>query len=395
MSGYRAALNAPGIARVVAAVLVCYLLAGMVNLSLLLSAAHSTGSYAVAGLVVGAYSTAVAVAAPIWGRVVDRRGPVWTLAVTSLSQTAAFAGYITAVLTQAPALVLVGAAATAGSLSPPSSSIAKKVFALTGDSDNRRALFAISGLFAETVFVIGPLVVGGIVAVAPPVVAVSVTAAVSLIGVWWLRGASALRSIDENFESAAGSVDRRSSTLLRGIQARILAVVVLGAVAIGALQVSVVVRAGDLGVNAGLFVAALASGGVVASLVYGGISLPGSLPAQLAVCLGMYGVFILTLAAEPGVVLSVLLLVLAGAATGPADAMEALLIAEHTPVHGQSHAFAALTTANWLGFAIGSAAAGAVVEISLLAGVGLAAGAALLAALSLALSRGHPEIRAA
>ncbi|GAA1580673.1 hypothetical protein GCM10009789_38170 [Kribbella sancticallisti] len=80
VASYRTALTTPGIARVIAAVLVCYLLAGMVNLSLLTSATQATVSYTIAGAVVGAYSTAVAVTAPVWGRVADRRGPLWTLA---------------------------------------------------------------------------------------------------------------------------------------------------------------------------------------------------------------------------------------------------------------------------------------------------------------------------
>lgn len=79
---------------------------------------------------------------------------------------------------------------------------------------------------------------------------------------------------------------------------------------------------------------------------------------------------------------------MAGAATGPADAIDSLLIAEHTPSHAQSQAFAALTTANWLGFAAGSAPAGAVIDRGpLWAGTGIAAAAALVAALSLVVPR--------
>jgi hypothetical protein len=146
----------------------------------------------------------------------------------------------------------------------------------------------------------------------------------------------------------------------------------------------VVAHAAQLGVNPGAFVAAMACGGVAASFGYGAVRLPGSLPTQLAVALGLYGAFILAIGTGPAALVSVVLLVLAGAATGPADAIEALLIAEHTPSHAQSQAFAALTTANWLGFAAGSALAGAAIDRGpLWAGTGIAAAAALVAAVSL------------
>ncbi|GAA0581642.1 MFS transporter [Kribbella sandramycini] len=381
LASYREALAAPGIARVVAAVLVCYLLSGMVNLSLLTSAEAASGSYAVAGAVVGAYSTAVAIAAPIWGRVVDRRGARRTLALTAVVQTLLFAGYIAVAALGLPAAALIVTAAAAGSCSPPSSAVAKKVFAATSESGARRALFAISGLFTETVFVIGPLLVGLVTAFGQPIVAVVVTAVVSAVGVLWLRSAPAVRGVS-SVPGSALSASRPASWTSR--QVHVLAVVVLGAVAIGALQVSVVAHAERLGANSGLFVAAMACGGVLASFTYGGVALPGSLPAQLSVALGLYGLLILTLGAGPAAVVSVLLLVLIGAATGPADAIEALLIAEHTPRDAQSQGFAALTTANWLGFAAGSALAGVLIEqVALTAAIALAAAAALVAALSL------------
>ncbi|GAA1716510.1 MFS transporter [Kribbella yunnanensis] len=390
VAGYRAALAIPGVARVVAAVLVCYLLAGMVNLSLLTSATHATASYAIAGAVVAAYAAAVAVSAPIWGRVVDRRGPLWTLAAASTAQATAFIGYITVLVVDAPAPSLIATAAVAGSCTPPASAIAKRIFAKYDDPGSRRALFAISGLFSELVFVVGPLIVGGIVAIAHPTLAVAVTAAVSLAGVWWLRGAPAVRELAAA-QAGDPSAEPRRRTGLDAAQLHVLAVVTLGAVAIGALQVSVVAHAAHLGLNPGLFVAGLACGGVLASFTYGARSLPGSLPTQLAVALGLYGVLIVAFGTGPGIVISVVLVLLAGAVTGPADAIEALLIADHTPGHAQSAAFAALTTANWLGFAAGSALAGTAIDRApLWAATTIAGAAALVAALSLVMRRG-PE----
>jgi MFS family permease len=82
----------------------------------------------------------------------------------------------------------------------------------------------------------------------------------------------------------------------------------------------------------------------------------------------------------PGLLISVLVLGLVGAATGPADTIESLLIAERTPARSQTRAFSVLVTANWLGFAVGSAVAGALTQ-HLSVGHGyLAGGAAALVA---------------
>lgn len=253
VSSYRSALRAPGVARVVAAVLLCYLLTGMINLSLLLSAEHATGSYAIGGAVMGAYSIAVAVGAPVWGRVVDRRGPRWTLALASLAQTVAFTGYVTAAAIDSARQYLVASAVVAGACSPPSSAVAKKVFAGTPDLNARRALFAISGLLAEVVFVLDPLAVGGLSAVAAPLAGVIAAAVVSVIGVRWLRAASAVRAIDRRGQREVPDQSSHRHSDWNARQFHVLGVVVLGAVAIGALQVSIVAHADDLAANPGPF----------------------------------------------------------------------------------------------------------------------------------------------
>ena len=389
LAGYRSALGTPGVARVVAALLVCFLLSGMVNLSLLLSTAHSTGSYAMAGAVVGAYSAGVAATAPKWGSIVDRRGPRWPLAASSTAQAAAFALYVVAGMLDASGPVLVAAAAAAGCCSPPVSAVAKKLFAASSDPTTRRALFAISGLFTEVVFVIGPLVVGGIAVIASPIATVAASAVVSLVGVRWLRGAPAVSSMNRELSAGGGEagVSCHRPAWNRP-QLHILGVVVLGAVAIGALQVGVVAHADGLDVNEAPFIAAMACGGVAASFTYGALAVKGTLPGQLAGALGLYGLVILSIVGHPGAAASFVLLVLIGAATGPADAIEALILAQHTPRDAQSGGFGALTTANWLGFALGSALAGVAIEgIAPTAAIVIAATAALIAAFSLVVPR--------
>jgi MFS family permease len=327
-------------------------------------------SYAVAGTVAGLYALALASGAPMWGRIADRRGPRRALGSAGALQATALAGFVVALGASAPWGLFV-AAMVAGTASPPSSTVAKRVFVSGDDPSHERGLLAVTGLFAEAVFVLGPLIVAAVTAVAGAASAVVAAATTAQLGVWWLRGAPAVRSLRRG--------DREGRAVVRHgwspARLQVIGVTVLGAFAIGAVQVSTVAHADALGADAGVLVAAIAAGGVLASFLYGGAALPCPLSVHLGVCLGAYGALIATMGMTPGLLISVVVLTLIGTATGPADTIESLLISERTPAPSRTHSFSVLVTANWLGFAVGSAVAGAFTQ-HLSIGHGYLAGAA-------------------
>ncbi|HEV8554925.1 MAG TPA: MFS transporter [Actinophytocola sp.] len=380
LTNYRTALSYAGVPRVMASSFVCRLLAGMVSLSLLLAAQRETGSYAIAGAVTAAYAVALAFTSPMWGRVADRRGPRAALAIATLLQSPAFALFVLLGVTHAPAVPLVAAAFLAGACTPPGSAVANTVFVRSvPDEQARRTLFALSGLLTESVFIVGPLIVAGVVLLLAPIHAVVVCAITSSAGVWWLRGAAAVRAMD----SDRPTLTTRIGLLSNWRQAHIMLVVVLGAFAIGAFEVSVVAHAGELNASAGVLLAVVAIGGAAGSFLYGGAKLPGSLVAQLAVAMTLFGVCILAMGFGPGLIASSVLLFAIGMVNGPADALQSLLVGEYSPREGQSQAFALLNSSNWVGFAAGSAAGGALVQH---VSVGFGAAAAALATLAAAAS---------
>ncbi|RDI35269.1 MFS transporter [Lentzea flaviverrucosa] len=395
LNRYRTALVIPGMPRVIAAAFTAYLLSGMMNLSLLLAAQRITGSFAAAGLVAGAYAAALAFAAPFWGRLVDRKGPRGPLLWAVGAQATMVAVFVVAGTSTSDTAVLLIAAGLTGACTPPTSTVARRVMAAVPDEAAQRTLFALSGFITEAVFIIGPLVVAVIVLVVHPLWAIGVAAVASGAGALILRGSTAARRLDLEIVQRPATGSSRTAGW-NAAQIRVLGVIALGAVAIGGVQVSVVAHAQVLGTSEGVFVAALAVGGVVASFLYGGMAVPGSLPVQLATFLALYGALILTLALAPVFAISIVLMLLIGAATGPADGIEAMLIGQYTPPAGQSQAFAVLVTANWIGFALGSASAGAVIErVGPAAGVVLAGAAALVAAALALFSRAPRDAAAA
>ena len=384
LARYRLALGLPGMARTMLAAFIAYLLSGMMTLSLLLAIDNITGSYAVAGSVAGGYAAALAFAAPLWGRFVDRRGPRLPLVLAPSLLWAMTAALITVALTvQTPAL-LVAVACLAGGCAPPSASVVRRAMATVQDEGTQRTLFAVTGFIMALVFVTGPLLVAAIVTFVDPLWAVGLAAVASGAGALLLRGAAVVRELDSAAALPQSTGDRRPGSW-NAEQIRILVVIALGSFAIGGVQVAIVAHAQHLGANAGVLIAVLAVGAMMASFLYGGLSLPGLLPLQLALSLGLYGVLILMLTTSPGLLASALLLLLIGAATGPADGIEAMLVGKYSPPAVQAQAFAVLVTANWIGFAIGNATCGALVDdVSRAAGV-IAAGASALAAAALVL----------
>src|SRR4051812_39630884 len=90
----------------------------MVPLALLLMVQQQTGSYAVAGLASATLGVAMAVMAPVLGRLADRRGPRGVLLVQAAVYPLALAGLVTVVLGGAPNAAIIAAAAATGASAP-------------------------------------------------------------------------------------------------------------------------------------------------------------------------------------------------------------------------------------------------------------------------------------
>jgi MFS family permease len=359
-SRYQQALTYPGVTRVMAASFICRLLSGMISLSLLLVAKKATGSYGTAGLVVGAYALALAFTSPFWGRVADRHGSRTALAWAISLQSLSFAAFVLTAAAAGWPTLLILIAFVAGAATPPATAVSNAVFmAVVTDTNDRRTLFALSGLLTEAVFVVGPLIVAATVLFLPALATVVITAAVSALGVWWLRAAPAVKKIDRLRPKLSGPAPRLDTNRA---QLHLLLIVMASAFTFGGLQVCLVAQAGRLGMSAGVFLSAVAFGGIVGSLVYGGVRLPGGSIAQLGVLLSVYGGLIAVLGIQPTLLLTLALAVLIGFVTGPVDAAETLLIGEHAPERTRAQAFASVNAANWLGFAAGVAVTGAVIQ---------------------------------
>src|ERR1700749_4929296 len=103
---YRSVLSVPGCGRVLATALIARLPQGMTSLGILLLIRAHTGSYAAAGIAVGAYDFATAAGAPLVGRLVDRFGRRRVLGPEAMLQALMLAAIVIAAHAGAGAVVL-------------------------------------------------------------------------------------------------------------------------------------------------------------------------------------------------------------------------------------------------------------------------------------------------
>ena len=128
VSGYRAFLGIPGARRLLISAVVTRVPNGMLSLAVLLLIRGRTGSFALAGLAVGAFALANAAVAPIQGALVDRLGQPRVLGACSGGQSLLLVLLVAAAQARLPSALLIGIVGLAGALVPPSMACARALW---------------------------------------------------------------------------------------------------------------------------------------------------------------------------------------------------------------------------------------------------------------------------
>src|SRR5687767_1114781 len=165
----------------------------MVPLALLLMVQQRTGSYAVAGLASATLGIAMAVMAPVLGRLADRRSPRIILLAESVAYPALLALLATVVLNGASPVAIVAASAAAGPATPLVSGTVRALWART-DPALRPTAYALDATATEFVFVAGPTAVAAITVLGSPAIAMAVAGVLAVAGAVGLATCAAMRS---------------------------------------------------------------------------------------------------------------------------------------------------------------------------------------------------------
>ncbi|HET8978309.1 MAG TPA: MFS transporter [Solirubrobacteraceae bacterium] len=378
---YRSVLSAPGCARVYATALLGRLPQGMSSLAILLLVRAHTGSYAAAGVAVGAYALASAACAPVQGRLVDRFGRVRVLAPAALLQGLALAGLVLAASATAPAAALIALAALAGAMLP---SLAPAVRALLRemlpDAATRESAYALESVIQELIWITGPLVVAVVITFMSPAGAVLLSGAVCLMGTILFLRTPVVRAA----RPRPVTVQRAPVLAIPALRVLLGPIALMGA-GLGAIEVgipSLALHAGSRP-SSGLLLALWSLGSMVGGLWYGSRRWRAPLGTRyrmlLLAAVACSAPLIAARTIPEGMVCSLL----AGLTIAPVFSCQYALIGHSVTPGAETEAFTWVAAALIAGVAAGSALGGAVISAAgVSAPFALACGATALSALS-------------
>ena len=372
----------------------------MIPLGILILVEHERQSYAIAGLVAGAYAVGSAVGTPVWGRLMDRFGQVAVLLPTSLTSAALLVSLAVAATAGRPDWLLVVTAIGVGLSYPAIGPALRSGFRIVlPDPTSRRVAFALDATAVELAFVCGPLLLSALLLPGNPLLPLLVSSALLAGGgaaycvTGLARGASALaRRMDAPHDVPGVGTGPRTALAAAGVPV-VLLVMLLLSIGFGQLDTSMAATADRaLGgtEQVGILFAAIAGGSTIGGLAFGAQHRRVDERRGVAVLLAAFGLFLGVLAVLLGagvVRLPILLpvLFLTGLTIAPTLIMQQTLLDRIAPARRLNEAQALLSAANTTGAAIGTAIAGIVID---LAGVswsfaGAAAGVVVAAAIAL------------
>jgi MFS family permease len=391
VSSYADLLRTPGVARIIAAQLTARFPSGMLSLAFLLHIEHSMGSYGAAGLVLAATSIGQAVAGPltsrwmgIWGM---RRVLVLTLILCSASIFAIALVPMSLGMYMAVALV-------AGLSMPPIQPAVRTIYPKMVTSNQLTPLFSLDASAQEIIWIAGPVLTTFVAVQVSTVVAIVIAGAFLVGGgIWFIASPEVGQVRIPRSKRRFGVVLRKPPVLLATITGFLL----VGSCA--AVEAGVVAVFGEGGPQAGVVLAIWALGSIVGGLALGHVPIgPWALARRMfIVFVGLALSMLYTLVEGGGMEfwwLSIALLI-AGIGIAPALAVLFAIVSSSVKFSDTAEAYGWIGTGQLIGAALGSAAAGFLIDANgAIGGFWAATGLALLGFLvPTVLRRWHPDLR--
>ena len=144
---YVAFIRQPDVARLLLVALLSRMPVGMGGFALLMFLRDQLGNYTHAGTAVGVQLVALAAAAPVMGRIIDRVGGRIPLIVTGTVQPLALLSILWATLSHMPYAVILGCAALSGIFATPITTLTRTAWRHRFQSeDDRRTAFALDAV---------------------------------------------------------------------------------------------------------------------------------------------------------------------------------------------------------------------------------------------------------
>jgi hypothetical protein len=374
-----------GVPRLLGFALIAELPAGMTALAIVLRITQSGGTYARAGLVGAVGAIGVGVCAPVWSRLVDRKGQTVVLIPTAIAVSAT--GILLAVLPPRGAIgPLLIASTLMGLCQPPALVSARTLWPkVVKDPAVLETTYSIESSMTELVFIVGPLLAVAINAAFGSAAAVAASGVLSGVGALGLAASRSSRATRGTRKTAT------SHAALRSVGVRILVCATFTMViGFAAVDVSTIAAARKVGGNAaaGALVAVWGIGSLLGGMTFGSRSWPGRMSTRIVFFIGAITVFTAALIPVTNLYLLGVLLFVGGLNYAPCFSCINQVVQRIALPGAATESFAWITSGALMGAAVGEAAAGyAITHQSPHAGFAVAACAVGLATIVVLIGR--------
>lgn len=356
----------------------------MMGLAMVMYLREALGSFELAGSALGVYFVAMAVAAPVQGRIIDRIGPMKPLWVTGILSPLSFAVFIAVVWQKMSIAWIFAMVIVMGIFSPPITVLTRTLWRHRFVSDEeRRMAFAIDSILMEINFTLGPGVIGVLLVFANSSVAVCVAWCALVVSICAFMRTPALKYWQQ--EEAA---ERHLFGPLTDPRLVLVFFLAMGlTTACGVLEVGYPAYATAMATPAaaGLLLALNSLGSAVGGAIFGAMRVTLSVEKQFASLLAIFGALMFVHLAFDAIPLFAGVAFFAGCAISPAFAAQSVLVSRLAPARYATEAFTWASTFIVSGLGAGMALAGWLSEKAHVKAPFVAGGVVMLVCAGLAL----------
>ncbi|MET9520219.1 MFS transporter [Streptomyces sp. NPDC002994] len=359
-SPYRAIFAAPGTKAFSVAGFFGRIPISMMGIGIVTMISELTGRYGLAGAVSATLAMAAAVMGPQISRYVDRYGQRRILRPATVVAVAAVAGLLICAQQGAPDWTLFVFAAGAGCVPSVGSMVrARWAEIYRGYPRELHTAYSWESIADEVCFIFGPIIAIGLSTAWFPEAGPLLAAVFLAVGVFWLTAQRATEPVPHPRHEHTGG----SALASRGLQVLVGTFVAVGAI-FGSIDVVTVAFAEEQGhkAAASLVLAVYALGSCLAGAVFGLLHLKGRASTRWLVGVCAMAVSMIPLLLAGNLPLLAVALFVAGLSIAPTMVTTMALIEQHVPRTKLTEGMTWTGTGLAVGVALGSSAAGWVVD---------------------------------
>ncbi|GAB2884142.1 MFS transporter [Streptomyces deserti] len=358
-SPYRALFAAPGTKSFSAAGFLGRMPLSMMGIGVVTMISQLTGRYGLAGALSATIALAAAVAGPQVSRLVDQYGQRRVLRPATLLSLTAAAGLLLAAHYGWPDWVLYVCCVGIGCVPSVGAMIRARWAALYRGTPQLHTAYSFESVVDEVCFIFGPIISIGLSTAWFPEAGPLLAACFLAVGVFWLTAQRATEPEPHPRERKGGGSALRS----RGLQVLVATFVATGAI-FGAVDVVTVAFAEEQGhkAAASVVLALYAAGSCVAGAVFGLLRFTGAPERRWLLGICAMAVSMIPLLLVGNLPFLAVALFVAGLSIAPTMITTMSLIEEHVPRAQLTEGMTWVSTGLAIGVALGSAAAGWVID---------------------------------